>query len=147
MSEYKRSWMGLNGDEWGWMGLNNILVLSIQPHSASHRWMGEISAPFSHNTHSSDMPWIMPPDYRHTDRHLRLVMTPNAHGWTHGRTLASALHYLPRLAADNNLNGSVSFKTWSFWWNKLSENGNAAVQMKRASLHHQCVSIVEAFCF
>ncbi len=46
MCEYKRSWMGLN----------NILVLSIQPHSAGLGWMGEISAPLSHNTHSSDMP-------------------------------------------------------------------------------------------
>ncbi len=45
----------------GWMGLNNILVPSIQPHSAELHWMGKISAPFSHNTHSSDMPWNRPP--------------------------------------------------------------------------------------
>ncbi len=41
--------------------------------------------------------------------------------------------------------GSVSFKKWSFWWNKLSESGNTAVQTKRASLHYQCVSMYIIF--
>ena len=31
-----------------------------------------------------------------------------------------------------SVHGSVSFKKWSFWGNKLSESGNAAVQIKRA---------------
>ncbi len=75
-------WMGLkfspfsrdllSGDEWGWIisslhqrnhgslsaiQPHNIIVRSIQPHSAELLWTGKISAPFSHNTHSSDTPW------------------------------------------------------------------------------------------
>ena len=56
--------------EWGWMDRGGVRYMAekrkrlngrsrdiIQPHSAGLGWMGDISAPFSHNTHSSDMPW------------------------------------------------------------------------------------------
>ncbi len=33
--------MGMNGDLWGFMGMNNILGLSINPHKSEGGFMGE----------------------------------------------------------------------------------------------------------
>ena len=66
--------------------------------------------------------------------------------WTFKIIVKNYLHFRIFIWENSEItNGSVSFKKWPFWWNKLSESGNAAVQMKRASLHHQCVSMYIIF--
>ncbi len=54
----------LNGDEWDWMISSSYPFNPIQQASAEWVKIQPHSAPFSHNTHSSDIPWKSDQPYK-----------------------------------------------------------------------------------